>query len=80
MPQVHAVPDEQIALRVDISRAWEAKKAAMACHATQRGSMPLMSASEARQRLFFAREFFVLAACRTRESDFMPVLLRDHRL
>ena len=80
MCQVHAVPDEQIALRVDISPAWEAKQAAMACHATQRGSTPLMSASEARQRLFFGREFFVLAACRAPQSDFMPVILKDYRL
>jgi LmbE family N-acetylglucosaminyl deacetylase len=80
MHQVHPVPDEKIALRVDVSMAWEAKQAAMACHATQRGSTPLMSASEAQQRLFFGREFFVLAACRRAESDFMPVLLKDYLL
>ena len=80
MRQVHPVPDEKIALRVDVSTAWEAKRAAMACHATQRSSTPLLNADDGRQRLFFGREFFVLAACRAPESDFMPVLLRDHRL
>jgi LmbE family N-acetylglucosaminyl deacetylase len=80
MRQVHAVPDELIALRVDISPAWEPKHVAMACHATQRSSTPLLSASEAGQRLFFGREFFVLAACRTPESDFLPVLLKEHCL
>jgi LmbE family N-acetylglucosaminyl deacetylase len=80
MRQVHAVPDEQIALRVDVSTAWEAKQAAMACHATQRSATPLLNADEGRQRLFFGREFFVLAACRAPELDFMPVLLKDYRL
>ena len=80
MRQVHSVPDEKIALLVDVSDAWEAKKAAMDCHATQRGATPLLNADEGRQRLFFVREFFVLAACRMPELDFLPVLLKDYRL
>ena len=80
MRQIHPVPDEMIALRVDVSLAWEVKRAAMACHATQRSATPLLNADDGRQRLFFGREFFVLAACRTPESDFMPVLLKDYRL
>jgi LmbE family N-acetylglucosaminyl deacetylase len=80
MRQVHPVPDEKIALRVDVSTAWEAKHAAMACHATQRSTTPLLNADEGRQHLFFGREFFVLTACRTPESDFMPDLLKDYRL
>jgi LmbE family N-acetylglucosaminyl deacetylase len=80
MRQVHPVPDEKIALRVDVSTAWEAKRAAMACHATQRSSTPLLNADEGRQRLFFGREFFVLAACRAPESDFMPALLKEYSL
>jgi LmbE family N-acetylglucosaminyl deacetylase len=80
MRQVHSVPDEQIALRVDVTPAWEIKKAAMNCHMTQRTSTPLMSAPEERQRLFFGREFFVQAACRAPESDFMPDLLKEYSL
>jgi len=78
MRQVHPVPDEQIALRVDVSHVWDAKQAAMACHATQRASTPIMRAPEARRRLFFGQEFFVLAACRHPDLDFMPVILKEH--
>lgn len=78
MRQVHPVPDEQIALRVDVFPVWEAKRAAMTCHATQRTSTPIMSIPKARQRLFFGREYFVRAACRHPELDFMPVILKEH--
>jgi len=80
MRQVRAVPDEQIALRVDVSPVWEAKQAAMACHATQRDATPIMSAPEVRQQLFFGQEFFVQAACRHPDFDFMPVILKEHCL
>jgi len=80
MRQVHSVPDEQIALRVDVTPAWEVKKAAMNCHMTQRTSTPLISAPEERQRLFFGREFFALAGYRAPESDFMPALLKEYSL
>ena len=77
MHQVYPVPDDQIALSVDVTSAWAAKQAAMACHKTQRSSTPLMSAPEARQRLFFGREFFVAAACRHPDMDFMPRILKE---
>jgi len=80
MRQVRAIPDEQIALRVDVSPVWEAKQAAMACHATQRDATPIMRAPEARQQLFFGQEFFVQAACRHPDLDFMPVILKEHCL
>jgi len=80
MRQVHSAPDEKITLAVDVTSAWAAKQAAMACHLTQRSSTPLMSAAEARQRLFFAHEFFVRTACRHPKSDFMRVILKDHCL
>jgi LmbE family N-acetylglucosaminyl deacetylase len=79
MRQVHSVPDEQITLAVDIASAWEAKQAAMNCHMTQRTSTPLMSAPQERQRQFFGREFYVRAACRQPEMDFMPQILKEHR-
>jgi LmbE family N-acetylglucosaminyl deacetylase len=76
--QVHSVPDEQITLAVDVTSAWAAKQAAMACHMTQRTSTPLMSAPEARQRQFFGREFYVAAACRHPDMDFMPQMLKEY--
>ena len=79
MRQVHSVPDEQITLVVDVASAWLAKQAAMNCHMTQRTSTPLMSAPEERQRQFFGREFYVRAACRQPEMDFMPQILKEHR-
>ncbi len=78
MRQVHPVPDEQISLRVDVSPVWESKRAAMACHATQRAATPMMSAPEERQRLFFGHEYFVRAACRKPEADFMPEILKGY--
>lgn len=78
MRQIHSVPDEQITLAVDVSSAWAAKQAAMACHMTQRSSTPLMRAPEARQRQFFGREFYVRAACRLPGRDFMPKMLTEY--
>jgi len=78
MRQVHSVPDEQIALAVDVASAWVAKQAAMACHMTQRSSTPLMSAPAERQRLFFGREFFVRASCRHPDEDSMPQTLKEY--
>ena len=77
MRQIHFVPDEQITLAVDVSSAWAAKQAAMACHKTQQGSTPMMSAPESRQKQFFGREFYVRAACRLPEGDFMPEMLKE---
>jgi len=78
MRQVHSVPDEEITLAVDVASAWAAKQAAMACHMTQRSSTPLMNAPEARQRLFFGQEFYVRAASRHPNMDFMPQILKEH--
>ena len=80
MRQIHSVPDEAIALTVDVSSVWETKLAAMRCHATQTSSSPMMSAPAERQRLFFGREYFVRAACRDPEMDFMSEVLKDDPL
>lgn len=77
MHQVHSVPDEAIALTVEVSSTWETKLAAMRCHATQSGSSPMMSASEERQRQFFGREYFVRAASRVPGMDFMADALKN---
>jgi LmbE family N-acetylglucosaminyl deacetylase len=78
MRQVHPVPDEVIALTVDVSSVWETKRAGMRCHATQISSSPMMSASAERQRLFFGREYFVRAAMRHSAGDFLPNVLKGY--
>jgi LmbE family N-acetylglucosaminyl deacetylase len=78
MHQVHSVPDEQITLAVDVASVWSVKLAGMACHMTQRSSTPLITAPEARQRLFFGREFYVRAASRHPDLDFMAQILKEH--
>jgi LmbE family N-acetylglucosaminyl deacetylase len=78
MRQVCAVPDEAIALTVDVSAAWDIKLAAMHCHATQISSSPMLSAPEERQRLFFGREHFVRVARQPTTGDFMPELLEGY--
>lgn len=64
MKQIRAVPDETIALAVDVSSVWETKMSAIQCHRTQLGESPILDAPEARQRLFLGVEHFCLAASR----------------
>jgi len=78
MRQVHPVPDETIALSVDVSSVWETKLAAMRCHATQWSSSPMLSAPAERQRLFFGHEHFVRAAMRPSADDFLPGVLQGY--
>jgi len=78
MRQLHPVPDETIALSVDVSFVWETKLAAMRCHASQWSSSPMMSAPVERQRLFFGREYFVRAAIRNSAVDFLPDILKGY--
>jgi LmbE family N-acetylglucosaminyl deacetylase len=80
MRQVHPVSDRAIALTVDVSPVWETKLAAMRCHATQWSSLPMAQASEERRRLFFGGEYFVRAASRDADADFMPAFLQEHGL
>jgi len=64
MPQIHAVPDSQIAVTVEVSAVWDAKLAAIRCHATQSSSSPILRAPIERQRIFLGTEHFVRAhAC-----------------
>jgi N-acetylglucosamine malate deacetylase 2 len=82
MRQVHAVPDETIACTVDVSPVWDQKISAICCHATQLSSSPMMNAPELRRHLFFGTEYFVRAACRQPDQDFLgelwPMRLRSH--
>lgn len=80
MRQVHAVPDAEIALAVDVSAVWEVKLAAIRCHATQLAASPMMRAPEDRQRRFFGTEHFVCAAAREGRDDFLPDVLKGYLL
>lgn len=80
MLQVHPVSDDEIAFGVDVVPVWETKLAAMRCHATQLSSTPLLHASEEFQRLFFGREYFVKAAERHPQVNFLPGILKDFLL
>ena len=42
--QIHAVPDEAVTLRGDISRVWEARLNAVYCHNMQWGDSPILQA------------------------------------
>jgi LmbE family N-acetylglucosaminyl deacetylase len=78
MKQVHPIPDDEIALTVDVTSVWEMKLAAMRCHATQWSSSPMLSAPAERQRLFFGHEHFVRAAMRSPDDDFLPEVLQGY--
>jgi LmbE family N-acetylglucosaminyl deacetylase len=80
MQQVRAVPDAEIALALDVSDAWEAKRNAIHCHATQLGASPMMQAPVERQRRFFGTEHFVRAAARSSAGDFLPAALKGYLL
>jgi LmbE family N-acetylglucosaminyl deacetylase len=75
MKRVQPVDDEAISLSVDVSPVWEAKLAAIRCHATQLSASPIMHASIERQRLFLGAEHFVQAAVRRTALDFVPEIL-----
>jgi LmbE family N-acetylglucosaminyl deacetylase len=70
MTQIRAVPDEEIAVTVDVSSVWEAKMAAIHCHATQLSSSPILCAPIERQRAFLGMEFFVRAQSRGNSTTF----------
>jgi len=75
MKEVQSVPDAALALTVDVSPVWEAKLAAIRCHATQLSTSPMMHAPIERQRLFLGTEHFVRAAVRRTAHDFLPEVL-----
>ncbi len=61
---LHAIPDEDVTLTVDVADVWAQKVAAIQCHRTQAGESPILQAPEARQRLFLGREHFRRAEAR----------------
>jgi LmbE family N-acetylglucosaminyl deacetylase len=74
MAQVRPVPDEDIAITVDVASVWDAKMAAIRCHATQVSSSPLMRASMERQQTFLSTESFVRACTRGSAATFFDKL------
>ena len=55
---LHAIPDDEISITVDISPVWEQKMSAINCHHTQMASSPIMSAQKEKQKLFLGKEYF----------------------
>ena len=58
LSHLHAVPDEQITLTVDVTPVWEPKMAAIHCHHTQMAGSPILAAPEERQHIFLGKEHF----------------------
>ena len=62
LSHLHAVPDEEVTLTVDVGPVWEQKLAAIRCHRTQASGSPILAAPPERQRLFLGVEHFQRAA------------------
>lgn len=76
LAHLHATPDAEIDLAVDVRAVWAQKIAAIRCHRTQTGGSPILAAPEERQRLFLGREHFCRAGARQR-PDFFPELKEE---
>lgn len=74
MTQIRAVPDADITLAVDVSSVWDAKMAAIRCHATQLGTSPILRAPIERQRAFLGTEYFVHKGTRSDVATFLDEL------
>lgn len=74
---LHAKPDSEITIAVNVESVWDKKMAAIHCHRTQMGETPILTASEENQRLFLGMEHFTKLACRN-ERDFFFELLRPY--
>jgi LmbE family N-acetylglucosaminyl deacetylase len=73
LAHLHAVPDEEIGVAVDVTAVWEQKMAAIRCHRTQLGGSPILAAPEEKQHLFLGREHFRQAQARL-EYDFFTAV------
>jgi LmbE family N-acetylglucosaminyl deacetylase len=67
LAHLHAIPDAEITLTVDVTPVWEQKWAAIRCHRTQAGGSPILAAPEEKRRLFLGKEHFRRA--RAQEGD-----------
>ena len=77
LAHLHALPDDQITLTVDVTVVWEQKLAAIRCHRTQAGSTPVLRASEEKQRLFLGKEHFRRSQARTEHDTFELTISRS---
>ena len=75
--RVQPVPDEAIALSVDVSPVWEVKLAAIRCHATQLGSSPIMRAPVEQQHVVLGTEHFVRLAARRPDEEVIQSLVHQ---
>lgn len=73
LAHLHAIPDEEVTLAVDVTAAWEQKAAAIRCHRSQASSSPILAAPEERQRLFLGREHFRRAEARLQQDIFLAL-------
>jgi LmbE family N-acetylglucosaminyl deacetylase len=74
MTQIHSVPDETITLTVNVLSVWDAKMAAIRCHATQAASSPIVSALPERQRCFLGAEHFIRVHAHVNTPTFLDEL------
>ena len=70
LSHLHALPDDQVTLTVNVSPVWEQKLAALHCHRTQVGTSTSLAAPEDKQRLFLGTEHFRLDEAR-KGQDFL---------
>lgn len=74
LARLHAIPDAEITLTVDVTPIWEQKWAAIRCHRTQAGGSPILAAPAEEQYLFLGKEHFRRAWAQE-EDDFLCHIL-----
>jgi LmbE family N-acetylglucosaminyl deacetylase len=67
---LHAAPDDEITLTVEVLSTWDQKLAAIRCHRTQLAASPILNDTTERQRLFLGQEHFIRAVG-LKKSDFL---------
>jgi len=72
LTEIHAIPDEEVSLTVDVMPVWKQKRTAIRCHRTQASGSPILFAPEEKQRLFFGKEHFK-RVCARGGDDFLCV-------
>jgi LmbE family N-acetylglucosaminyl deacetylase len=75
LAHLHAIPDEEVTVAVDVMPVWEQKLAAIRCHRTQADGSPILAAPMDRQRLFLGVEHFRRAAARDGHDFFEKMIL-----
>lgn len=76
LKKLHALPDREITLTVDVHSVWDQKIAAIRCHRTQAGESPILQAPHQRQELFLGKEHF-FRACSNQQDDALSDLYRE---